>query len=404
MQNCQQSFDGVKEALCNAPVLNLPDWSKPFEVICDACDVGIGAVLLQEGRTIAFERKALTEAEQKYHIGEKELLAVVHALELWRCYLQDPEFTVVTDHSPNTFFETKKSLSLRQARWAEKLSKYKFMWEYRPGRLNVADPLSRLRMASAQVVCCDLGLAGTANATNAEVDIVADIMSGYASDAWFADEQNTATLNLKDGLYFKNGAVVVPDVEAIKLQTLEGLHNATYAGHVGTHITVKNVQRLYWWPAMRADIAKYVKGCQDCQRNTDLQRQPAGKLVPLPLPKGAWDVVTSDRITHLPETKSGYTAIWVAVDKLTQTAHFAPYRDDDDAEAIVDLFVKHVYRPHGRPLQFVTDRGREYCNKFAAAVCKAVGTVHSKSTAYHPPTNGQSERLNRVWKTCLGTM
>ena len=75
---------------------------------------------------------------------------------------------------------------------------------------------------------------------------------------------------------------------------------------------------------MRADFAKYVKGCKKCQRNKGLQRQPAGKLRPLPLLKGAWDVVTSDRITHLPETKSGYTAIWVAVHKLTKRTQFAP--------------------------------------------------------------------------------
>ncbi len=116
---CRESFDGVRDALCNAPVLTLPDLSKRFEVVCDACGMGVGAVLLQDGRPVAFEGKSLTDAEKRYHVGEQELLAVVHALELWRCYLQGAEFTVVTDHSPNTFFETKKTLSLRQGRWAD---------------------------------------------------------------------------------------------------------------------------------------------------------------------------------------------------------------------------------------------------------------------------------------------
>ena len=101
--DCDTAFAGIKHALCNAPVLALPDLNRPLEVICDACAVGQGAMLLQDGRPVAFDGKHLTPAEQNYSIGEQELLAVVHALELWRCYLDGVDFTVVTDHSPNTF-------------------------------------------------------------------------------------------------------------------------------------------------------------------------------------------------------------------------------------------------------------------------------------------------------------
>ena len=90
----------IQNALTHAPVFALPDLNRPFEVICDACGIGLGAVLLQDGRPIAFEGKRMSPAEQNYHVGEQELLAVVHALELWRCYLDGIEFTVVTDHSP----------------------------------------------------------------------------------------------------------------------------------------------------------------------------------------------------------------------------------------------------------------------------------------------------------------
>ena len=127
-------------------MLALPDLSKgapPFEVICDASGVGMGSVLMQAGRPIAFDGKRLSTAEQNYHVGEQELLAVIYALELWRCYLDSHTFVAVTGHSPNTFFADKKVLSLRQTRWAERLSRFQFTWEYRPGRVNVADPLSR---------------------------------------------------------------------------------------------------------------------------------------------------------------------------------------------------------------------------------------------------------------------
>ena len=106
---CNAAFDGIKHALCNAPVLTLPDLNEPFEVICSACGVGHGAVLLQGGRSVAFDGKRLSPAEQNYSVGEQELLAVMHALELWRCYLVGAELTVVTDHRPNTFFANQSS-------------------------------------------------------------------------------------------------------------------------------------------------------------------------------------------------------------------------------------------------------------------------------------------------------
>ena len=100
-------------------------------------------MLLQDGRTIAFDGKRMSPAKQSYSIGEQEMLAVIHALELWWCYLDSVDYTVVIDHSPNIFFATKTLLSLRHTGWAERLSCFHFTWEYRPGRLNVADSLSR---------------------------------------------------------------------------------------------------------------------------------------------------------------------------------------------------------------------------------------------------------------------
>ena len=149
---CEKGFTGLKDALCSAPVLKLPDLKQPFEVVADACGVGLGAVLLQDGQPVAFDGKRLTPAEQNYGVGEQELLAVIHALEHWRCYLHGITFIVVTDHSPNTFFTTKKLLTPRQARWAERLAPYSFNWQYRPGRKNVADPLSRHPTFSANLI------------------------------------------------------------------------------------------------------------------------------------------------------------------------------------------------------------------------------------------------------------
>ena len=146
---CQNAFDKVKGTLVSVPVLAQPDFSKPFEVVADACGFGIGAVLLQDGRPAAFESRGMTSAECNYHIGEQELLAVVHAMRAWCCYLEGVQCTVVTDHNPVTYLQIQRMLSRRQARWSEYLQIYDFNWLYEPGGCNVADPLSRLPVHGA---------------------------------------------------------------------------------------------------------------------------------------------------------------------------------------------------------------------------------------------------------------
>lgn len=153
--NCEAAFEGIKAALTTAPCLKLPVADEPFTVITDACAVGIGAVLMQGDRPVAFDGRALTEAEKKWSTTEQEMLGVVYHLEKWRCYLEGVRFTVVTDHQPNVWFASQKVLSPRLARWYERLAQYDFTWQYRPGRLNVADPLSR------HPTFCNLLLAST---------------------------------------------------------------------------------------------------------------------------------------------------------------------------------------------------------------------------------------------------
>ncbi len=152
---------------------------------------------------------------------------------------------------------------------------------------------------------------------------------------------------------------------------------------------------------MARHIREYVQGCDVCQRNKNLQRQPAGKLMPLPIPTEAWEVVCMDRITHLPKTEKGHTAIFVVVDKFTKMCHLAPCRDTDDAEATAALFRDNCFRFHGWLSKVISDRGPEFTNKFTAALMKSVGTAHCKSTSYHPQSNGQTERIDPVLEDML---
>ncbi|MGQ3286099.1 RNase H-like domain-containing protein, partial [Bosea sp. (in: a-proteobacteria)] len=139
-----KAFNGLKDALCSAPVLALPDFTKPFVVCTDASLVGTGAVLLQEGRPIAYTSKKLSPPETRYSTGDQELLAIIRAVREWRCYLDGAvDVTIQTDHNPLTYLQTQTNLSRRQTRWMEELSRYKYEIKYHPGADNVADPISR---------------------------------------------------------------------------------------------------------------------------------------------------------------------------------------------------------------------------------------------------------------------
>jgi hypothetical protein len=137
----------VRKALMTAPVLVLPDFDKPFEVVTDACDKppAVGGVLSQEGRPVAYYSRKLSGAELNYSATDKEMLGVIGALREWRCYLEGRRFVIVTDHKPNTYLDTASNVHTvkRRARWLEESSGYDYEWQYREGRINVADPISR---------------------------------------------------------------------------------------------------------------------------------------------------------------------------------------------------------------------------------------------------------------------
>jgi hypothetical protein len=142
---CQAAFDKLKELLSEAPLLAIPDFTKPFTLVTDASQVGLGGVLLQEHKPCAFESKKFTVAECNYTTTERELLAVVHCFNKWAVYLRhNPENIIETDHMPNIYFTTKPQLSSREVRWMETLSTFPGKWTYKPGKGNIADPLSRM--------------------------------------------------------------------------------------------------------------------------------------------------------------------------------------------------------------------------------------------------------------------
>lgn len=320
----QQAFLELNNRLMSAPVLAIADSNKAYELACDACGYGVGAVLLQDGRPIEFFSYKMNAAERNYPVGDQELLAVIKSVEHWRHYLEGcVALILVTDHKRNTFLDSKPpaQLSRRQVRWQQFFSRFDYEWEYRKGIYNIADPLSRnpalLNLQMREYV----GLASESNAA-----FVNSLRDSYALDSWFADNANTKSLVFDGQLWNRTNLIVVPDVGNLRKECISVHHDPSYAGHPGRDRTTELILRSFWWPGRRADVAAYVSACDMCQRNKASNQKPGGILQPLQVPKGKWESISMDLITQLPETPSGHSAIVVFVDRLTKMAHLVPTR------------------------------------------------------------------------------
>ncbi|GJQ94342.1 putative reverse transcriptase domain-containing protein [Tanacetum coccineum] len=161
------------------------------------------------------------------------------------------------------------------------------------------------------------------------------------------------------------------------------------------------MKKLYWWPNMKADIATYVSKCLTCLRVKAEHQKPSGLLVQPEIPKWKWDNITMDFVTKLPRTANGYDAIWVIVDRLTKSAHFLAMRETDPIDKLARLYIKEVVTRHGVPVSIICDRDPRFSSHFWRAFQKALGTSLDMSTAYHPETDGQSERTIQTLEDML---
>ena len=402
---CETAFCKLKELLTTAPILALPNWrsSEFFELVCDASLLGIGGVLLQGDRPIAFESRKLIDAKTRYSATELEMLAVVYCVEKWRVYIEGREVHVYTDHKPNTFFNTTNMLSRRATRWLDNLQQYQLAWHYKPGPQNVvADALSRHPVVRKPVVALIVLRSASKLRKLADSNsFVSAIKQAYTTDEYFASRTNTADLVSKDGLWYVGELLVVPDNEQVKLTVMGECHDTPYAGHAGRSKTLHNVRKNFWWPGMARDVRRFVASCDSCQRVKPLNRAPVGLLQPLPIPGDTWDSISMDLIVSLPQTAAGFTAIAVFVDRLSKMVHLAPCRDDTTAEQFADMFIHHVFRSHGLPAQIVSDRDARFTSKFWRALMERLGVSQAMSSAFHPQTDGNTERVNRVLEDML---
>ena len=199
--------------------------------------------------------------------------------------------------------------------------------------------------------------------------------------------------------YFNGNLIVVPPL--LRRQVLSQCHDTLSSAHFGVTKTLNQLKRHFWWPGYRADTHAYVKECLSCARNKPAQRKPYGELSPLPVPERPWDSISMDFITDLPKTTNKNDAILVVVDRLTKMAHFLPCAISCTAQQAADLFIQNVYRLHGCPSSIVVDRDPRWRSSFWQTWCTLLNVSVGMSSAFHPQSDGQTERMNRTIEEVL---
>ncbi|GJR36875.1 putative reverse transcriptase domain-containing protein [Tanacetum coccineum] len=397
----ETAFQLLKQKLCVAPILALPEGSDDFVVYCDASIKGLGAVLMQRMKVIAYASRQLKIHEKNYTTHDLELGAVVFALKIWRHYLYGTKCVVFTDHKSLQHILDQKDLNMRQRRWIELLSDYDCEIRYHPGKANVvADALSRkerIEPLRVRALVMTIGLDLPSQILEAQREAV-KIENIEAEDI----EGMLKKLEARaDGTLCLDNRSWLPCYGDMRSLIMHESHKSKYSIHPGADKMYHDLKMLYWWPNMKADIATYVSKCLTCAKVKAEHQRPSGLLVQPDIPEWKWEKITMDFITKLPKMAAGYDLIWVIVDRLTKSAHFLPMKETDSTEKLTRLYMREIVARHGIPVSIISDRDSHFTSRVWQSLHKALGTQLNLSTAYHPQTDGQSERTIQTLEDML---
>ncbi|GJS92173.1 putative reverse transcriptase domain-containing protein [Tanacetum coccineum] len=330
----EAAFQLLKQKLCSAPILALPEGSEDFIAYCDASKKGLGAVLMQREKVISYASRQLKIHEKNYTTHDLELGAVVFALKMWRHYLYGTKCTVFTDHKSLQHILDQKDLNMRQRRWLELLSDYDCEIRYHPGKANVvADALSRKEREPLRVraLVMTIGLDLPKQILNAQTEArklenikKEDVGGMLVENSKDPEKFRTEKLEPRtDGTLCLNGRSWLPCYGDLRTVIMHESHKSKYSIHPGSDKMYQDMKKLYWWPNMKANIATYVSKCLTCAKVKAEHKRPSGLLVQPDIPEWKWDNITMDFVTKLPKSSQGYDTIWVIVDRLTRkSCHF----------------------------------------------------------------------------------
>lgn len=357
---------------------------------------------MQEGKPIAYFTQVLGTRAQMKSVYERELMAIVMAIQNWRPYLLGRSFTVITDQKSLKFLLEHRAVPGEHQRWVSKLSWYDFNIVYRPGKENSAvDALSR-RGDESKLAILTVTLTGLTEEQHRMLRTDPEIMAlrGKIETGGACLDGYLDGYTIADGFVHYKGRLVLPRSSMVISDLFKTIHGSVVGGHEGTQKTYQRLSREFYWIGMRRDVAKMVAECDVCQRHKYSNLSPAGLLQPLALPQQIWEDLTMDFIDGLPKSE-GYSVILVVVDRLSKSAHFIPLKHPYTAASVASVFMREIVRLHGVPKSIISDRDRVFISHFWRELFKYQGTTLKRSTAYHPQTDGHSEVVNRSLETYL---
>jgi hypothetical protein len=438
-------FENLKKLICEEPVLIQPDQTKPFEVEVDASNYAVGAVLMQQDEKkvlhpVAFFSKTMNKAQRNYDVYNHELLGLREMLRHWRHYLHQAAHKVKihTDHANLLFWKNPGDHNRRVAQWHAELMAYDFELVHIAGAKNGrADTLSRFpdynqgEEDNKKLVVLPEGyfqraytrLAGSDEANPSEAHSWQRMTKGLDNDKYGSLQErivknqeedaskkqisrwtNTHQISNILDVYWKEDQIVVAGGNDLKRGVIHYFHDTPSSGHPRITNTYELAKHNVWWPNMKQDVEQYVKGCAVCQANKVNTRPLKPGMVPItPEHSLPFQTVAMDFITKLPKSgKREYNTILMITDHdCTKAAIFIPCHETITAEGVALLYLRHVYPRFGIPKKVILDRDTRFTSKFAKGLNEALGIQSNMSTAYHPQTDGQSERTNQGLETSI---
>lgn len=387
----QNAFDELKRMLARLPELAYPNPNLAYDLHCDASSYAMGAVLVQQGRPVAFASRTLLPAQLNYSVTEKECLCVAWALKHFHCYLHGSKVTVFTDHAALKSLLSTKDPKGRIARLILDIWSYEIKVVHRKGSENKdADALSRLRVnqLNSKLVKEPIRLKLIEQYQKEDDEILEIIYSPLVYPYFLC----------KNVLCYGKGnpsVVVIP--KQLRWKFMEAIHDHPTGGHMGREKMFARASSNGWWQGMRQDIQEYLKTCALCQ----FHKQPTHKYqelksIEVSRPGELW----AADIAFLPCSKRGNRYLLVCMEYLTRWV-VAVVLPQFDRNMVANVFLYSVVLQFGRPEKFLTDNGSNFISEAMKTLCARLGIKKIETSVEHPQSDGLVERMNKTIKTAL---
>ncbi|KAF8692347.1 hypothetical protein RHS03_08627, partial [Rhizoctonia solani] len=405
----QEAFQGLKDAITNAPVLCHADPTKPYFLETNASGAALGSILSQQQldgclHPLGFLSKSFKGAKQNYDTHDKELLAIICSFEYWRIFLEGTShpITVFTNHHNLEYWKESRMFNRRHAQWHLLLAGYNFQIVYRLGKQSGKPDALSCQSDHANVPPADQTMLLDPVFANIALDkSLEEILQllQNKSKALPSIKRAFKDYQMEAGLLFYQGRIVVPDVGTLRTDLLQIFHDSPLAGHPGRQQMLELVSRNYYWPGICADTYWHVDSCETCQR---IRKPKYASILPQPLelPSRPWQHVSYNMIVDLPKDGNS-DSILVIVDSFTKYVILVECSKKLKALELASLFLQHVWKRYGMPEKTVLDQGQVFNNKFLKALYQRLGIDAHFSLAYHPQSDRQTERINPTVKHFL---